>query len=170
MIAQTMPRLKACRLVPRYRQISAARSSWPRMQSEPSAISLGCYRDKYSSRLLAGQDLAEQVVIRGAFLLSDSANRLTVRTGRVWRVRKSGGRLVFVDVWQAGIILQCVLNAETIPDVDFQAYVKTLKRGDVISMFLLLLSNVSIAGESTSLPFSRISWILFDAGLRFSGP
>ncbi|TVY49833.1 Lysine--tRNA ligase, partial [Lachnellula occidentalis] len=98
---------------------------WPRIQNEVNTLTLSEYNEKYK-RLQAGAKLSDETVL--------------VR-GRLMSFRIAGGKLIFLDIYQDGYMVQGICNQA---DLDAFSGISTrafkdcwqkLQRGDFISMY-----------------------------------
>ena len=118
---------------------SKQENEWPRITKQNNTLNIKPFRYRYGN-LKRGETIDEdEMNIRGMHILTwyatTGAHR---RIGRIWSLRKAGGKLVFLDIVQDGALLQCLCNYRNIGLGDsnleeFENFPNDLHRGDIIS-------------------------------------
>ncbi|TVY42447.1 Lysine--tRNA ligase [Lachnellula subtilissima] len=104
---------------------SANALKWPRVQNDVNALTLTEYNEKYK-RLQAGAKLSDETVL--------------IR-GRLMSFRIAGGKLIFLDIYQDGYMVQGICNQGDLDAFSgitkraFKEFWHKLQRGDFISMY-----------------------------------
>lgn len=118
---------------------------WPRIQNEMSTLTLSEYNEKYR-RLQAGAKLNDETVL--------------VR-GRLMSFRIAGGKLIFLDIYQDGYMVQGICNQADLDAFSgiskraFKDFWHKLQRGDFICWYLKSLPFLSLISLSHVWPPSR---------------